>query len=155
MTAMVSFLLAQNPVADGLKGLRGGLNSPETVGADLNLFFWLLMALALFLATLLVVNRRRQRRALNLATVNPSRFFGRALRNLRVGRKDRMVIDWLARRAGLERPTAMLLHPAVFDAYAGRITGSIDSKSLREYATGRLAIIRSLAFEARDDGEKS
>lgn len=149
----VFYLLGQNPVVDQLRGLRGGLNSRETVGADLNLFFWLMMVLAAFLATLLVVSRRRQRRALNLATANPARFFGKALRRLGVGTKDKLLMEWLSRRAGIAHPAAMLLHPEVFRSYSARIAGSIHSRPLRDYAASRLAMIQSLAFEDVGDSK--
>lgn len=146
-------LMAQQPIFDGLKGgLRGGFNSRETVGADLNLFFWLMMVVAAFLIGLLVVSRRRQRRALNITEAHPAKFYGRALRHLGVGWFDEAILEWLSRRAGVMHPSAMLIHPDVFNAYSSKISNSVQSGPLRDYVVRRFAMIRSLAFDEADSG---
>jgi hypothetical protein len=144
---MLSILLAQNPTAERFKSIRGGFNSRETIGADLSFFLWLVAFSALFVAFLFIVARRRQKRGLNLSTAHPSRFFGRALRHLGVGFVDQKVIEYLARRAGIVHPAAMLIHQDVFKSYAGRISGSVHTRPLRKYANGRLAMIHARLFE--------
>ncbi|OWY72868.1 hypothetical protein B7486_00555 [cyanobacterium TDX16] len=144
---ILNILLAQNPTAERFKSIRGGFNSRETIGADLSFFLWLMVLAAAFVAFLFIVARQRQKRGLNLSTAHPSRFFGRALRHLGVGFLDQKVIEYLARRAGIVHPAAMLIHHDVFKAYAGRIAGSIHMQPLRKYANGRLAMIHARLFE--------
>lgn len=144
---MLNMLLAQNPIAERFKSIRGGFNSRETIGADLSFFLWLMALAAVFIAFLFIAARQRQKRGLNLSTAHPSRFFGRALRHLGVGFVDQKVIEYLARRAGIVHPAAMLIHQDVFKVYAGRISGSIHLHPLRKYANDRMALIHARLFE--------
>ncbi len=140
------FILAENPIVERLKGLRGGFNTRETVTADMAGFLWFMVGAATVLLIVFVWSRRRQQKALHAASTHPRRLFAAGLKHLGIRLTDRLVLECIARRCGIDHPAAMLLSPDLLEKKAGRWADTIRIRALGRFFRARVETLKWAAF---------
>ncbi|RIK66774.1 MAG: hypothetical protein DCC65_08585 [Planctomycetota bacterium] len=139
-------ILAENPIVERLKGLRGGFNTRDTVTADMAGFLWFMVGAATVLLIVFVWSRRRQQKSLHAVSAHPRRIFAAGLKYLGIRLTDRLVLEFIARRCGIDHPAAMLLCPDLLEEGAGRWADAIRIRTLGRFFRVRVERLRRAAF---------
>ncbi len=140
-------LPAQADYARRVQGLQGAFRQTGDQPTSMRSLY-LFMAIVMALLILLVAVRNLQQRGTSEPSPRkPYALFTLMLRRLDIGLADRFLLRFAARKCGLRQPTAMLLHPTLFQSSVGRWADSLTFAPLRDYARQRLAVVAARAFE--------
>lgn len=140
-------LPAQTDYARRVQGLQGAFRQTSDQPTGMRSLYLFLAILMTLLILLVVVRNLQQRSTSQPSPRKPYALFTFMLRRLDIGLADRFLLRFAARKCGLRQPTAMLLHPTLFQSSVGRWADSLTFAPFRDYARQRLAVVAARAFE--------